>query len=228
MKKRLVIFGSREIAMLARFYFDHDSEYDVVGFTVDDEFVDTDQIQGLPLIPFSAIETVFPPHSTEMHVALSYQQLNKVRQRKYEEVKTLGYKMASYVCSKTVTWPDLNIGDNCFILENQTIQPTVRIGSNVMIWSGNHIGHGTVIGNHTYIASHVCLSGHCTIGSRCFFGVNATVRDFITIGDDVFVTMHAAVTNNVKAGAVVIGAAGETIAATDRRALALKRKYFGL
>ena len=228
MTKRLLIFGSHEIAILARFYFERDSEYDVVGFTVDDEFVDADQLQGLPLIPFSVIEREFPPQSTDMHVALSYQKLNRVRQEKYEQVRKLGYRLASYVCSKSATWPDLDIGDNCFILENQTIQPTVRIGNNVVIWSGNHIGHGTVVGHHTYISSHVCLSGHCSIGERCFLGVNSTVRDFVTIGDEVFVTMHAAVTANVDDGAIVIGASGETLAATDRRSRALKRKYFGL
>ena len=228
MKKRLVIFGSREIAVLAQFYFEHDSDYDVVGFTVDDEFVDSDQFQGLPLIPFSSIKRIFPPQYADMHVALSYQKLNRVRQEKYEEAIKHGYRLASYVCSKSVTWPDLDIGDNCFVLENQTIQPTVRIGNNVVIWSGNHIGHGTVIGDHTYIASHVCLSGHCSIGERCFLGVNSAVRDFVTVGDDVFVTMHAAVRADVEAGAVVMGGAGETFVATDRRARAIKRKYFGL
>lgn len=224
--KQLVIFGSAEIAELAFYYFSNDSDYRVVAFTVDDDYADVDQLHGLPLVPFSQLTERFPPTQNEMHVALSYSRLNQFRQEKYEQAKATGYKLASYVCSKSVTWPDLTIGDNCFILENQTIQPTVKIGNNVMIWSGNHLGHGSVIGDHTYISSHVVISGHCKIGKRCFFGVNATVRDFCTIGDDCFIAMDASVTRDLPDGAVALGTPAEIFDDGDRRAQVIKKKYF--
>lgn len=223
----LVIFGNAEIASLAKYYFDNDSQYEVVAFTVDDEYLSGSQYCGLPLLPFSEVIIHFPPNDFHMHVALSYAQLNKLRQAKYEQVKKAGYKLASYVCSKSVFWPDLEVGDNCFILENQTIQPTVKIGNNVMIWSGNHLGHGSVIGDHCYIASHFVLSGNCDIGERCFFGVNSTVKDFIKIGNDCFVAMDASVTKNLKDGSVVLGAQGTTFNSEDRFAKTIKLKYFG-
>ena len=226
--KQLVIFGSAEIAKLAFYYFSNDSNYRVVAFTVDDAFVDRDHFLGLPLVPFSQVADRFPPGENYMHVALSYTKLNRLRQEKYEQAKTTNYTLASYVCSKSATWPDLTIGDNCFILENQTIQPTVRIGNNVMIWSGNHLGHGSVIGDHTYIASHVVISGHCKIGKRCFFGVNATVRDFCTIGDDCFIAMDASVARDLSDGVVVLGTPAEIFGADDRRAQTIKKKYFKL
>lgn len=228
MTRQLVIFGSAEIAELALYYFSHDSDYRVVAFTVDDAFVDREHFQGLPLVPFSQLAERFPPGENDMHVALSYGKLNRLRQDKYEQAKAAGYSLASYICSKSVTWPDLSIGDNCFILENQTIQPTVRIGNNVMIWSGNHLGHGSVIGDHTYIASHVVISGHCKIGKRCFFGVNATVREFCNIGDDCFIAMDASVTRDLSEGAVALGVPAEIFDGEDRRAKALKRKFFKL
>lgn len=225
--KPLVIFGAAEMAALARFYFENDTGLRVAAFTVDDDHVDRNDFEGLPLVPWSETTRRFPPGEFEMHVALSYRGLNKLRQEKYLLAKAAGYNLQSYVCSKSVTWPDLAVGDNCFILENQTIQPTCRIGNNVMLWSGNHIGHGTSIADHTYLASHVVLSGHCKIGMRCFFGVNATVRDFITVGDDSFIAMDASVVHDVPAGSVVIGAAGEIYPPEDRRARTLKKKYFG-
>ena len=224
--KQLVIFGSAEIAELACYYFSHDSDYRVVAFTVDDEYVDADQLHGLPLVPFSQVSRRFPAEQYEMHVALSYLRLNQLREEKYAQAKAAGYKLASYVCSKSVTWPDIVIGDNCFILENQTIQPTVKIGNNVMIWSGNHLGHGSVIGDHNYIASHVVISGHCRIGKRCFFGVNATLKDFTVVGDDCFIGMDASVVRDLADGAVVLGASAEIFNAEDRRAKVIKKKFF--
>jgi sugar O-acyltransferase (sialic acid O-acetyltransferase NeuD family) len=228
MSRKLVIFGTAEMAELAHFYFTHDSPYTVAAFTADDDYVESDRFHGLPLVPFSRVAEECPPDDYDMHVALSYMKLNQLRQTKYEQARAAGYQLPSYVCSKAVTWPDLTIGDNCFILENQTIQPTVQIGNNVMIWSGNHLGHGTHIADHTYIASHVVISGHCNIGRRCFFGVNVTVRDFITIGDDCFIAMDASITRDVPDGAVALGAGGTVMEAQDERARKIKAKYFNL
>ena len=226
MSKPLVIFGAAEMAELAKFYFEQDSDRKVVAFTVDDDHVKEDQLQGLPLIGFSEVARIYPPDAYDMHVAMSYAKLNLLRQEKYEQAKKTGYTLASYVCSKSAIWPDLAIGDNCFILENQTIQPTVRIGNNVMVWSGNHLGHGTEIGDHTYISSHVVISGHCKIGQRNFFGVNSMLRDFCNVGDDCFVAMGAAVARDMPNGSVALAQLADVYAADDRRAKALKKLYF--
>jgi sugar O-acyltransferase (sialic acid O-acetyltransferase NeuD family) len=228
MPSKLIIFGSAEIAELAYFYFQNDSDYDVVGFTIDDEFIDSESFLNLPLIPFSKVAKYYSPSLYSMHVALSYMQLNKLREKKYFEAKALGYRLPSYVCSKSSYWSDLSVGENCFILENQTIQPSVKIGNNVVLWSGNHLGHGSVIQDHAYISSHVVISGHCTIGSRTFIGVNSTVKDFTTIGEDCFLGMGSIITGDMHNGSVSISTSASILAADDRRAQFLKKKYFKL
>lgn len=203
--KKLILFGTGEIGEMAHYYFTNDSPYEVVAFSADDEFVKMDSFLGLPLIPFTQLNETYPVEDYHVHVAISFNKMNQTRSEKYYQVKKKGYTLANYVCSKATTWPDLIIGDNCFILENQTIQPTVKIGNNVMIWSGNHIGHRTVIGDHTYISSQVCICGFVKIGTHCFIGVNSSIRDFANVGDKVFIAMDASVQNDVEAGAVVLG-----------------------
>jgi sugar O-acyltransferase (sialic acid O-acetyltransferase NeuD family) len=226
MEKRLILFGTAEIAELAKFYFDNDSPYTVCGFTVDDEYIKETTLLGLPIIPFSEIELSHPSDSYYIHVALSYAKLNTLRAEKFFSCKKKGYIMPSYISSRSVYWNDLILGSNCFILENQTLQPNVRLGDNVVLWSGNHIGHGTSIGDHTYVSSHVVFSGHCTVGEKNFFGVNSTVKDFCTIGDECFVGMNSIVTNDLASGSVVLPAKCDTLDALDRKAKALKRAYF--
>lgn len=72
--------------------------------------------------------------------------------------------------------PDLKIGENCFIFEDNTIQPFVTIGDNRVLWSGNHVGHNPTVGDHVFVTSQVVISGACTIGDNSFLGVNATIR----------------------------------------------------
>ena len=226
MSKKIVIFGNAEIASLANFYFTNDSNFEVVAFTVDDEYIKEDTFEGLPLMPFSSITEKYPPKDFKMHVALSYIRLNQLREEKFNQAKAKGYDLVSYISSKSSVWPELSYKENCFILEDQTIQPHVRIGNNVMLWSGNHIGHGTSIGDHTYFASQVVISGNCNIGKRCFFGVNATVKDFIEIGDDVFVAMDASVTSNLKSESVVLGARCTVFDPNDPKGKKIRNSYF--
>ena len=228
MTKQIVIFGTGEIAELAHYYFNNDEKfnYDVVAFTADDQYVNEDNFNGVPLVPVSKLREIYPPDKYAAHVALSYNKLNKIREEKYYLMKELGYELVSYVCSKSVHWPDLSIGDNCFILENQTIQPTVTIGDNVMIWSGNHLGHGCNIEDHVYISSHVCIAGHVNVGKRSFLGVNCAVKDFVSIGEDNFVTMGANVVKNTSADCTVT--ASEIFESENIVNKKLKKKYFNL
>ena len=218
MLKPVIIFGTKEIASLAHYYFQNDSNIKVVAFVVDDEFLDQDKFEGKPVVPMSELSTKFPSENFNAHVAISYKEMNQLRERKFEALKRHGYFLVSYVSSSAVWWPDLIFGENCFILENQTLQPNVSLGDNVMLWSGNHVGHGSKICSHTYLSSHVVVSGNCTIGKRCFFGVNCCVRDFTTIGDDCLVGMNSIVNKDLHSGSVVLANSSKVLPESDPRA----------
>ncbi|MEN7526094.1 acetyltransferase [Cupriavidus sp. DL-D2] len=183
MKTPLVIFGAGDIAQLAHYYFSHDSSYEVVAFCVDAAYLEQSSFCGLPVVPFEEVADRYPAEGHAMFVALSYAKVNALRKAKYEAVKEKGYRLAAYVSSRATVLNDGQIGENCFILENNVIQPFVSIGNNVTLWSGNHIGHHSTIADHCFLASHVVVSGGVTIGQQCFIGVNATLRDHITLGE---------------------------------------------
>jgi sugar O-acyltransferase (sialic acid O-acetyltransferase NeuD family) len=183
MKRKLVIFGYGDIAQLAHFYFSLDSEYQVAAFTIDSEYIKESTFCNLPVVAFEDVAKLYSPADHDFFVALSYSKLNAVRKEKYLASKGIGYRLVSYVSPRATMLNNGQIGENCFIFEDNTIQPFVTIGNNVTLWSGNHIGHHSTIGDHTFIASHAVISGGVTIGEQCFIGVNATLRDHITVGD---------------------------------------------
>lgn len=178
---RLVIFGTGDIARLAHFYFSRDSEHEVVAFTVDAEYRKGDSFLELPLVDAGSVTTAYPPDQHAMFVAMSYARMNRVRADKYNQMKGAGYRLVSYVSSRCSYLSETPPGDNCFILEDNTIQPFVRIGNNVTLWSGNHIGHDSTIEDHCFITSHVVVSGNVIVRPYCFIGVNATLRNSIEI-----------------------------------------------
>lgn len=209
MTRQLVIFGSGDIAELAHFYFSTDSEYEVVAFTVNAEYVQQSEFCGLPLIPFEVIAEKHPPEMYDMFIALSYSKLNAVRKEKFLAAVGLGYRLASYISSRATLLSKPEVGSNCFILEGNTIQPFVSIGDNVTLWSGNHIGHHSTIGDHCFIASHVVISGGVEICDQCFIGVNATLRDHIRVGERCVIGAGALVLRDTDSEGVYIGTATE-------------------
>ncbi len=209
MKKSLIIFGTGEIAQLAHFYFNKDSEYEVVAFTVDSAFKKETSFCGLPVIAFEEILEHYSPEHCAIFVALSYSKLNAVRKEKYLAAKALGYRIASFVSSKATVLNEGRIGENCFIFEDNTIQPFVTIGNNVTLWSGNHIGHHSIIHDHCFIASHVVISGGVEVFESCFIGVNVTLRDHIKIGEKCVLGAGALLLSDADAYGVYLGKATE-------------------
>ena len=209
MKTPLVIFGSGDIAQLAHFYFSTDSEYEIVAFAVDSAYRTTITFCGLPVIAFEEIASHYSPDKYELFIALSYSKLNTARKEKYLAAKAMNYRLASFISSHATVLNDGCIGENCFIFEDNTIQPFVTIGNNVTLWSGNHIGHHSTIKDHCFIASHVVVSGGVEIGEQCFIGVNATLRDHIKIGEKCVVGAGALLLADAETEGVYIGTASE-------------------
>lgn len=191
--KKAVIFGTGSFGEVAWFYLTHDSEYEVVAFT--ENPVSKETLKGLPVVDFSTLEKSHPPESYEILIAVGASKLGAIRREFSEKAKEKGYRLIRYICSKATVWTE-DIGENCFIFEDNTIQPFVSIGKNTVLWSGNHIGHHTRIDDDCFITSHVVISGHCHVKKNSFLGVNATLRDGITIGEYNIIGANALIMKN--------------------------------
>lgn len=203
---RLVLIGDSPIAEIAYEYFTHDSPYEVVAFAVERPFLTKDTLFGLPVVPLDELTTTYPPESHSAFVAIGYNQLNRLRARLAAEVKQQGYALASYISSRAFVWHNVTFGEHCFIFEDNTLQPFVRVGNNVMMWSGNHIGHHSVIRDHVFFASHIVLSGFCDVGESCFLGVNATVANNVTIAPDTLVGASTTILRSTPEPDLIYGA----------------------
>lgn len=198
----VVIFGIGDFGRIAREYLSKDSPHTVVAFTAHRRFIQGNENLGLPVIPFEDLVRSHPPRDHAMFIALGFSRVNEARAMIYDECKSLGYELISYVSSQAHHLGELVIGDNCFVFEDNVIQPFVEIGNDVILWSGNHIGHDVKIGDHVFIASHAVLSGNVTIGDHTFVGVNATFRDGVTVAPRCIVGAGALIMKDTVEGGV--------------------------
>lgn len=202
---KVIIFGTQDTAELAHFYLTSDSEHEVVAFSVHSNYIEETTFCGLDVVPFEKIERTFPPSDYKFFAPMTAQKMNQLRQSVYNQIKQKRYDFVSYISSKATVFSNSIIGENCFILEDNTVQPFTHIGDNVVLWSGNHIGHHSVINDHVFFTSHVVLSGNCNVADNCFLGVNATVRDFVNLATGTLVGMGASIIKDTSDWGVYVG-----------------------
>ncbi len=211
---KVIIFGTEQTAQLAKYYLDNDSKYTVVAITVHKKHKKFEKFEELPVIDFENLENIYPPSEYLLFAPMTGKGLSKIREKIYMEGKEKGYKFISYISSKANIFTN-DIGENCFILEDNTIQPFVKIGNNCVLWSGNHIGHHSLIKDSVFITSHVVISGNCIIEKYSWFGVNSTIRNGIHIAEGTLVGMSASITKNTDEYNLYIGIPGKSVGRSD-------------
>lgn len=202
--KKVVIFGTTTLARLAYVFLSEDSPYQIAAFTVNEEYLKEKKFEGLDVVPFERIEEFYPSEQFAMFVAVGYKRVNKARSEIYNQCKNKGYELISYISSKATHWGHTEIGDNCFILANSIIQPFSKIGNDVILWNAS-VEHDSIIGDHCYIAPHAVIAGNVKIGDYSFIGLNATIKNRVTIAPECVIGAGAIILKDTQKGGVYPG-----------------------
>jgi sugar O-acyltransferase (sialic acid O-acetyltransferase NeuD family) len=210
MKTPTVLFGNGKYASAIYHYLSHDSDFKVVAFTVDEQYIDRPCKHKLPVVAFETVERFYPPDEFSMLVALGFKQKNQLRYQRYLQAKQKGFQFASYVASTASVW-NAEVGENCIILDQVVIQPFVTIGTNTIISSSAYIGHHTIIGNNCFISAHSSIAGSVTIDDFTLIGINCSVKDGVEIGKSCTIGSSAAVICNIDDGQTVVGVPAKQI-----------------
>ena len=203
-------------------YFDADTSYEVAAFSVESAYLKREKFHGLPVVSFESLERIYDPKTHDVFVAVVYTQLNRLRTRLARAVKTKGYKLASYISPRAFVWRNVELGEHCFIFEDNTVQPYVKIGNNVVLWSGNHIGHHSIIRDNCFISSHVVISGFCDIGENSFLGVNSAIANNLKVGRDNWIGPGVTITRDTEPGKIFAAPTAEASKVSTLRFFKIK------
>jgi sugar O-acyltransferase (sialic acid O-acetyltransferase NeuD family) len=219
--KKVVLFGNARFAEVNHFYLTHDSPYEVAAFTVDRAHIKRPELLGCPVVPFEEIAEHYPPEEYLMAVPLGLKRVNQLRAEKFQQARDKGYRLVSYVSSRAVTWPEVAVGENCFVYENVVMKPFARLGSDVIIEAGSVVGHHTEIRDHCFLGPHSVVLGECTVEPYCIIGANAMVREGVTIATGCIIGAGALITRNTRPGSVYLAPASELLPGSSAELSAL-------
>jgi UDP-3-O-[3-hydroxymyristoyl] glucosamine N-acyltransferase len=202
-KKPLILVGDSVFAEIAFEFFQFDSEFEVVAFSVEREFLKREEMFGRPVVAFEELPEIYSPAHHSIFVAIVFTQFNRLRTRLYCESKTKGFAIASYLSSAAQIRPKTVIGEHCFICEDTVIQPFTRIGRNVVIWSGNQICHRCSLEDNVFVLPNCIISDGVTIGVNSIIGANVTVGSDRIIGKDSYLGPAVLIETDVPEASII-------------------------
>ncbi|MBU3107646.1 acetyltransferase [Clostridium gasigenes] len=203
--KKLIILGVGDFSEVVYEYFNYQSEYKVVAFSVEKNLLNIEKFLGLPVVAVEDLNSNYNTEEYEVFVAVGYRNLNKLRARLVKIITQYGYTLASFIHKSAIISETAIIEGHCIILENSIIQPFAKIGFNTIIWCGAIISHHVSIGKNCFLAPGVAISGFSKIGDNSFLGIRSTIIDSITIGQSCIIGAGTLILRDIKENTVVTG-----------------------
>lgn len=222
--KRVVLAGNAVTADILYAYLKQDARYEVAAAVVDDIYLGSGGVDGLPTIGFSRLSSDFRPDEISVVMAMGYGDLNRSRESMFVRLKDHGYAIETYIHQHAKIYSEHAIGEGSVVLAAAVIEPHVRVGANTMIWCNVTLAHHCQIGDNCWIASGAIVSGQATVRSNTFVGVNATVVNKVTVGELNVIGGGALITKDTKPNTVHLARSAEPLRHSSEEYV----KYFGV
>jgi len=100
---------------------------------------------------------------------------------------------------------DIIIGEGSFIGANSIITCNVEIGKHAILNRANHIGHDCRIGDYFSAMPGSIVSGNVNLGNKVYLGTNSSIREKITICDNVTIGLNTGIVKDISLSGTYIG-----------------------
>ena len=100
---------------------------------------------------------------------------------------------------------NIEIGEGSVICAGSILTTNIKIGKHSHLNLLTTIGHDTVVGDYFTTAPGAKISGNCNIGECVYFGTNSSVREKITICDNVTIGLNGGVVKNINKSGIYVG-----------------------
>src|SRR5262249_34157797 len=198
MTQRIILAGNAVTAQILHSYLVGDARYELVGLTVDDEYVSSGLLTAIRSVPTSEAKQAFSPSDCRVVMAIGYDNLNRVRESMFFRLKTMGYVMETYVHPQAQVHSANPLGEGCVILPGAVIEPYATVGANTMVWTNVTLAHHCSIAEHCWIAAGTVVSGQAKVLRNSFLGVNSTIVNDVTVSEYTIVGASAMVSKDTK------------------------------
>ena len=101
---------------------------------------------------------------------------------------------------------NIELGEGSFIGANSILTTNIKIGKHAILNRANHIGHDCSIGNYFSAMPGSIVSGNVIIGDEVYLGTNASIKEKLSIVNNVTIGLNTCIVKNIDEEGVYVGA----------------------
>jgi len=211
--KKVVIFGTTMFSSQLRVILEQEGR-DVLGYTVDNIYKDSDFFDNRPLFPFEELETYVNIDDVEVALTIGYNRMNDVRKDKYLECKRRGVSVMTFISKDAQVYTN-EIGEGSIIMPGTYIGPCSKLGVCCVIWPGSVLAHHNLLDDYNWVASCCCYGGGASSGKNCFLGIGCTVRNNLYLAEYTFIGAQAYISKETIPRGVYLGVPAKLLPDND-------------
>lgn len=207
--KKIILAGNAITADILNSYLALDARYQVLGLTVDDEYLHQGGIVGRESIALSRLKEIHAPQDCAVIMAMGYSDINRSRESMFLRLKEMGYRIETYVHPDAKIYTQHPLGEGCAVLPSAVLEPHVRLGANSMVWANTTLAHHCSVAANCWVASGAIISGSATVKRNSFIGVNATIVNDVVVEEYCVIGAGALITRSTRPSSVHLARSGE-------------------
>lgn len=202
MKKVIIIGGLGSGTVIAQAIMDANNRGDlsvvVEGFMSHDKEVG-ELVEGIPVVVKQSKENVAKCFGEGYKFIFALHRMDGGERftSLYDELGLRPEMMATFIHPNTYVAPNVVIRPGVIILPFVMISAGAVIGNNTLIMTGATIGHNTELADFTHIASQAVVGAYIRTSIGTHVGLNATIREYLSIGKYSTIGMGSVLTKNV-------------------------------
>lgn len=178
-------------------------KYKLVGFT-DMSFKTS--YMGCPYLGTDEVlKKLFSQGVSNAFIGIGYMGSGKIRDRLYDMVLKIGYKVPCVVDPSAIVSGSATLGNGSFVGKNSVINAEADIGEMCIINTGAIVEHECHIGSFSHISVGAALCGNVNVGSHALIGAGTTIIQGCYVGDDVLIGAGSIVLSDVVSGQRMYG-----------------------
>ena len=204
MKESVILFGTSEYSEYVYYTIKREGVLDVLGFAVNKSHYKNNEFNGLPVYVFEELAEMYDMQQCGILITVGYTKMNGFREKVYNECKKLGYRVASFISTRSICDSD-DIGESCIVMPTAYVPPCTKIGVCNIINMGTYVTHTGVVGDFNWFAATIVMGGNIKMGSNCFIGMGCTLKNGISVGSNVFLGANSYLSDNAEEGLAYIG-----------------------
>lgn len=125
------------------------------------------------------------------------------RKKCYDELTKRGIKYCNLIHPSVIIGGDVALGSGNVILPMCHIGPHARIGNDCFITAQTSIEHHNIIGSHCMFGPGVKFSGSVTVGECTRFGAGIFAEPWLTIGSNCKIASGVVLIKNIPSNSIV-------------------------